>query len=515
MIGGKKAPKFWGWLIVLTTLVAFVFPNTIVHALDWSSVTEISYDEYNWVRQFYPSIAIDSGQIHVCWCEEGPSGWQVVYRNHNGFEWQETQTINSNANNNFQPDMAVANGIVHIVWLYYDSSMDQDIYHVSYDGSSWSRATEISTDDTSWDQNSPSVAAYKDNCYVVWEELGDDKDIFYRKYDGYSWLPEEMVNIDEGSENQYDPAIAADNGNVHITWTDNGDGDGDIYLRSHDGNYWQAIQEVNDDLGSEHQASSSIAVEDNKIYVAWADYRDGDWDIYFTYYTGNNWQVVEEISTDTTKEDQLHPSISVDNGQVHVVWVDKGSDEDIHYRYFDGMRWADEEEISIDTKGENQNSPSVCAVNKQAHVVWENYDDQYSDIYYRPKFQYPAPVTTGVDIQRKWDNLHITDHTPLINWTYSCEDSMKQKGYNVSIWSGDFNSGKLMGSVNISGEETIWIYSGAKLQDGEYYDAYVQTFNGYRWSRWKHELFKMNTAPPTAENPNHHGDMVNVGKCGF
>ncbi len=202
-----------------------------------------------------------------------------------------------------------------------------------------------------------------------------------------SWEPVQEISTDEMTEMQRNVSIAADESKVHVVWADGEDGDPDIYYRCFNGTGWQPEVEISNDTGTEIQMKPSIAVSGDNVHVVWA-FGDGlwpiDWDIYYRYFNGTSWQPELEISTDIGRELQWVPSIAVDGDKVHVVWQEyEGGDWDIYYRLFDGTNWGLEQEISSDAVAEWQKHPSVVVNGDRVHVVWQELGNWEWDIYYR------------------------------------------------------------------------------------------------------------------------------------
>ncbi|UCD92342.1 MAG: hypothetical protein JSV43_09045, partial [Methanobacteriota archaeon] len=117
-------------------------------------------------------------------------------------------------------------------------------------------------------------------------------------------------------------------GNVFATWEDYRDGTFDIFFSRFPsgGTGFLADIQVNDDPGPEKQSRPSMDVgSDGKIHIAWEDYRNNNWDIYYANSSdggvsfGSNVLVSNENTTDW----QNHPSLAVDSfGAIHVVWED-------------------------------------------------------------------------------------------------------------------------------------------------------------------------------------------------
>ena len=289
---------------------------------------------------------------------------------------EEEVSVDLAAENQTRPAIAVEGGKVHIVWED-EGDGDTDIVHRLFDGVSWQPAEEISSDALNEDQGWPRIALEGDEAHVVWVDEGDgDLDVYYRHFNGTSWEPEQEISTDSGNEVNTLPSIAVENGEVHIVWHDEGDGDPDTYYRHFNGTDWEPELEISSDLGTENQTFPSIAVENGRIHVVWMDEEDGDCDIYYRLHDGIDWQPEEEISVDTDMEHQGTPRIAAKASEVHAVWTFSSLTAAVHiyHRHFNGSSWLPERMVNVEAGGtfDFQFWPDVAIDMGNAYVVWQD-----------------------------------------------------------------------------------------------------------------------------------------------
>ncbi|MCK4443472.1 MAG: hypothetical protein KAW09_02945, partial [Thermoplasmata archaeon] len=201
----------------------------------WQPEVEISNDAGN-ENQWTPSIAVDGNEVHIVWEDQGGGGDpDIHYRHFDGIAWQPEIEISTDVASELQvdPSIAVDSGRVHVVWQD-DGDGDYDIYYRHFDGIAWQNEVEISLDSGWEDQKEPSITVEGDEVHVVWTDQGDgDQDIYYRFFNGTGWEQELEISTDVTSENQNTPSISVLDGAAHVVWVDyeDGDGDGDIYYR--------------------------------------------------------------------------------------------------------------------------------------------------------------------------------------------------------------------------------------------------------------------------------------------
>ena len=352
------------------------------NGLEWEQDMEISVENAS-EHQRVPSVAADSGMVHVVWVEDAPGGWALFYRRFNGTSWEPETEICGNTVAFVQPAIAVDGERVHIAWAD-ERDGDPDIYYIYFNGTNWQPEQQISTEIMPEMEVDPSIAVDGSEVHVVWKE-GDIGDIAYRHFDGSAWQPELIISTDSMMEPQYYPSIAADAGNVHVVWADFEDGDQDIYYRHFDGIAWQPEVELSSDVSVEDEFKPTVSVYGDGIYVAWeGESVSGDLDIFYRQYDGSSWQPVEEISTDAKWTTQHSPSLAVNGYAIHAVWWSRISfDNDITYRRNDWIVWQPELELSVDDAPASQSNPTVAVDSNAVHAVWEDLRDLDSDIYYR------------------------------------------------------------------------------------------------------------------------------------
>jgi hypothetical protein len=181
--------------------------------------------------------------------------------------------------------------------------------------------------------------------YCVWgDRRAGNWDVYFTKSTdfGVSWdTPDKKVNT--GSGDQSYPSIAVDNqGNIYVVWEDFRNGNYDIYFSSSSdgGKTWLTpnimINSDTNGFPEKEQRVPQIAVDhQGTIFVVWSDYRHNNFDIYFNKSEdgGNTW-LAENVRVNRDPEpspDQMNPTIAVDpEGNLFVAWEENvGTHSDI------------------------------------------------------------------------------------------------------------------------------------------------------------------------------------------
>lgn len=248
----------------------------------WDPLRELSAD-VGIESQQNPVVAAADGKAYVVWQDGRGGDWDIFFRYHDGTVWSSIQEISVDSGSEAQslPSISAGGGRAFVVWEDAGGG-DNDIMMRVFDGASWGSIMEVSQDSTSEIQNVPDVAYDVGKVHVVWEEFRTtDRDIYHRSWDGSSFSAIQEISVDSGTEFQDLPSIAAQFGKVHAVWADRGDGDWDIVYRQHDGSSWQAPQKISEDMGSENQWLPDVATDGGVVHVVWEDQGDGDNDIFY------------------------------------------------------------------------------------------------------------------------------------------------------------------------------------------------------------------------------------------
>jgi predicted transcriptional regulator len=294
-----------------------------------------------------------------------------------------------------------------------------------------STGQDFNVGESSW----ADIAVEGDKIYVVWPDTnntngaGTDFDIFFKYFNGGYWSDVQVISEPVPGQNLSSgdgPKITVENGKIYVVWISSNDTNGagideDIFYRTNlTGAGWEPIQVLSEPIAGQNfnvrgcSGSSSIAVENGKVYVLWSDFNDTygsgtDSDINFrSNLSGNGWEDIQVISEPIVGDNfNIENSgtgrndIVVENGKIYTVWSDWNDtygagdgENDIFYRAnLTGTSWDPVQVISEPVVGSNTNTdysgpPKIAVENSKLYVVWTdgtiiNGAGTDRDVFYR------------------------------------------------------------------------------------------------------------------------------------
>ncbi len=540
----------------------------------WGPATPISEPllKQNWSVKMSrdPEIDVEGNMVYVVWEDNNSVNgagldYDIFLRSYDGNSWSDIEVIsepkagtNSNTAWSFDPDIAVWNGNIYVVWEDLNdtngASTDFDVfYRTKPAGSGWEDIQVISEPVYGLDQNDldsydPRIAVEDGNIYVVWEDLtnydssGADSDIFYRcNLTGNNWEAIQVISEPIAGQDNTDASssagLAVENNNIYVVWDDVTDfdssgADWDIHYRCNlTGNNWESIQVISEPVfgqdNNDNAFDPEIVVENNDIYTAWEDNTDynsagGDKDIFYRCnLTGNSWEAIQVISEPLPNDDNNQVTsddvaIEVEDSNIYLTWHDQNdtdnaaSDDDIFLKInHTGTDWETVQIISEPSPGNNKNTgdsddPDIAVLNNKIHMVWEDTNNTEGagpddDIHYRGTFIAPAlnsPSVTPV----------IGNTSTIFNFTVTYLDADDDAPTQLTV---KINSNNYPMMESNAGDTSYWngktYYYKTKLNIGNDHTYNFQASDGvYPVSTPILNLPDVNNTAPNLTTPDIH-----------
>ena len=245
-------------------------------------------------------------------------------------------------------------------------------------------SNDISISHTSLN-NAWCIAASNNFVHVVYTNSGDGVPGLYYKRSadwGLNWGTE--IQLANSLSMSFLPCISVSGLNVHVAWDDFRNGHYEIYYkRSTDaGVSWGADTRLTNNGASRY--GPSVSVSGQTVHIVWDDERDGNREIYYKRSTngGLNWQPDQRLTDNSFSSS--NPSISVSGTLLIIVWQDSrnGQYQLYHKRSSDGgLIWGQDTRITNTT--EFSGNPSLSVTGSNVNLVWNDTRDGNFEIYYK------------------------------------------------------------------------------------------------------------------------------------
>jgi hypothetical protein len=294
-----------------------------------------------------PTVDRRDENVFVAW-SDNQSGNEEIYfiaSVDSGRTFGDTIPMSSSGVCAIQPDLAVQDSVVHLIWLDYKAENWEIFYRRSHDsGLTW--------EDERLLHSSVEEDSLLEDAILLWEPKLD--------VDG------ERCLISVSGHPHYISTILSEDG-------------GDTWL-------------IDDITNTSNYPTDAVgAVIGNRMGVAWSvqTWSPGpfrSWDIHFIRgdYPGQNWNVYRRLSDDSPYS--IQPSIASDGYRgVGVAWAD--NEFDVFQILFRGSRnegivWYPKEVVTSNPKGAWQPVLSWDNLLRSLHMIWTNFLDEGSEVYH-------------------------------------------------------------------------------------------------------------------------------------
>ncbi|MBM3322737.1 exo-alpha-sialidase [candidate division WOR-3 bacterium] len=228
------------------------------------------------------------------------------------------QRLTFDMQESWNPSLAVAGNVVHLVWRDWRDHSFEVYYLRSTDaGATWDTAALRLSGDVTTGSYNPCVAASGPATHVVWWDCCHTPfELYYRRSSDYgsTWEPEVRLTTD--TTGAYNPSIAAHNPYVRVAWEALYGTSYNMYKRSTDmGETWSEDTALTR-TPAYWSVSPCIAVLDNSVHLVWTDFRDSEYgEIYYMRdTTGNATGITETVGGSARATER----VSIVRGMLHL-----------------------------------------------------------------------------------------------------------------------------------------------------------------------------------------------------
>ncbi len=249
----------------------------------------------------------------------------------------------------------------------------------------------------------PKVTTTTDrNVWLVWEsgrsyEHGRSE-IYGAYHDASTWS--NAMNIGPHVYWDFNPVIGIDNQNRPVAvWTGYYGGQYDLYYSIYTGT-WSYRQLLHSSDPAYDIKPTLVKDNDGNLWVAWESRQDFNVNIYASFFNGSSWSSPHQVTTNSA--DETTPNMLVDSlGRPWVIYARRFEDcSEIWGSYYTGSEWLESGPIS----GIHEHAYHAAgAVDREGTiwVVWQSVDygnpDIFASCFNGTVWSTPIQITTGME----------------------------------------------------------------------------------------------------------------------
>ncbi|MBI1729056.1 exo-alpha-sialidase [Candidatus Acetothermia bacterium] len=282
-----------------------------------------------------PAVAASGDDVYVVWEDESLGSSEIFYlvSRDGGATFSVPMNISQNAGSSTLPDLALVNGVLYVAWQDETFGNSEILLSSSFDrGQSFLTARNLSqSKGLSW---SPAIAADGTDLYVVWEEgTQDTREIYFTGSlnGGVAFTAPKVISGTAMFATA--PAVAALGGHLYVTWTQEMSASNyDIFLTQSADRGQSLTQPENISKSQSYSGASVIALSPESVQLAWVEgvvtaEADGksftDYEIYsapLARSSGSSKAQPQNVSE--THSTSVNPVIALAPGGLYIAWAD-------------------------------------------------------------------------------------------------------------------------------------------------------------------------------------------------
>jgi len=279
-ITATKDNKIWvAWRTDETGNYEIFYKIYTVSTGQWTSDTQLTFNPN---IDLGPAIlqTLDN-RIWVFWASNRAGNYEIFYTvtSDYGVSWSTETQVTDDPRKDVSPAIVQASdGKIWLVWSRQTAPSNEDLFYKTYDGTSWSVDAQLTTNNN-LDQL-PSVIQAKDgNIWVFWSQYMPDThtQICYTKsFDGSTWSSETQLTTDP--KDNLDPsAFVEQDGTIRVFWQSKDQtlhSTFDLFysISLDNGTTWSSPIQFTTDRSHDLQPSATEA-PDKTLWVVWTSNR--------------------------------------------------------------------------------------------------------------------------------------------------------------------------------------------------------------------------------------------------
>ncbi|MEO0102642.1 MAG: hypothetical protein ABIK81_02940, partial [candidate division WOR-3 bacterium] len=159
---------------------------------------------------------------------------------------------------------------------------------------------------------------------------------------------------------------------------------------------WYEIGPISGNQKRAYRPSATLE-GNNRLWVTWQSFDDGNGNIYGAYWDGNNFSPPIRITLDTFND--LFCDMATDNqGRPFLVWqTNRDGNWNVYYSYYENALWQTPQPVDLNTGMDIY--PKILIRNDEVWVIWQNFFSNNWEIFAK-MIEYSGDREEGVYRQK-------------------------------------------------------------------------------------------------------------------
>jgi hypothetical protein len=171
----------------------------------------------------YPTVASEGNNLYLAWLVVEGRAANIYFQKslNEGRDWSSAQRVSNENGYGYPPSIAVNSGVVHLVWIDNSETIDGVIYYNrSLDGGvTWEKMYIVVNNANS--ARYPLIACKGSNVYLIWQDVENKIYVKTSHDQGRTWKSEILLGkVGKSSCYCFPPAISAKGNDITVAWTD-------------------------------------------------------------------------------------------------------------------------------------------------------------------------------------------------------------------------------------------------------------------------------------------------------
>ncbi len=262
--------------------------------------------------------------------------------------------------------------------------MNSEIYFTRIDSSGDEIGLDVRVSFGNFDSSQPSLAWTGTYYGICWEDLRDGNwEIYFARINSSGVKVGSDVRITNENHLSEYPSLIWTGSEYGVAWIDHRDGNSEIYFAHLD----SSGSKIGSDLRVTNDDHSSwlpcIAWSGAEYGIAWADTRNGNWEVYFARINSSGSKIGADVRVTYDDAGSNESSLIWNGSQYGLSWSDErdGNDE-IYFVRLDtsGTKIGSDIRITFDPNSSNQSS--LAFTGSQYAILWKDNRNANDEIYF-------------------------------------------------------------------------------------------------------------------------------------